>query len=488
MLFNSVEFLVFFPVVCCAYFALPYRFRWVLLLAASYYFYASWKPAYLLLIIASTLVDYVAGLLLSRSSRKPVRIALLCSSLGCNLGLLFVFKYFNFFNAAFWRLSGYLGLAYQVPDLNVLLPVGISFYTFQTLSYTIEVYRGTHPPQRHLGIFALYVAFFPQLVAGPIERSWRFLPQLLEKYDFDYDRIVQGLRLMLWGFFKKVVIADRLAAIVNHVYATSDEHCGPILAIATVAFAYQIYCDFSGYSDIAIGAARVMGLRLMTNFDRPYHARSIVEFWQRWHISLSTWFRDYVYIPLGGSRVSRWRFPVNILVVFAVSGLWHGANWTFVAWGVLHAVFYLLERALSPVCSRCVRAIGLLKHSVLLSSLQVALTFSLVCIAWVLFRAESVAQAVQIIVGMARGWDVFIFSEDLLGIVEALSIRVWTFLGILALIPLAEAVEAFREGGRPPRLLESRILPLRWVAYLTLLLAVMNLGVTDEMPFIYFQF
>ena len=281
----------------------------------------SWKAEYLILIIISTIIDYFAAIQMSKQTVSSKRKLYLLLSLFVNLGLLFGFKYFNFFSDSLCTIFDQFNIFYNVPTFKVLLPVGISFYTFQTLSYTIDVYRKKREPEKHLGIFALYVAFFPQLVAGPIERSTRLLPQLVEKYNFNYDRVTDGLKLMLWGFFKKVVIADRIAVIVNQVYSNPNEAAGIPLLIGTYLFAFQIYCDFSGYSDIAIGAAKVFGIDLMQNFRRPYFAKSIREFWQRWHISLSTWFRDYLYRPLGGNHTSRWRWYYNIMIVFLISGL-----------------------------------------------------------------------------------------------------------------------------------------------------------------------
>jgi len=319
MQFNSIEFLVFFFIVVVFYFSIPYRFRWILLLAASYYFYMCWRPEYIILIIASTLVDYIAGLKMGGIESKPRRKKYLIISLMINLGLLFSFKYFNFFNDSLRILFSRYNMLYRVPSFNILLPVGISFYTFQTLSYTIDVYRGERRPERHLGIFALYVAFFPQLVSGPIERSKRLLPQFYKRFDFDYKRLTHGLRLMLWGFFQKVVIADRLAIVVDHVYNNPSEHTSTAFIIATYFFAFQIYCDFAGYTDIARGAAKILGYELMLNFQRPYFAKSIRDFWRRWHISLTSWFRDYLYIPLGGNRVVKWRWYYNLFIVFFIS-------------------------------------------------------------------------------------------------------------------------------------------------------------------------
>jgi len=388
MLFNSFEFLIFFPVVTALYFATPYRFRWALLLAASYYFYGSWNWKYLGLIVASTMIDYIAaqGMAASEIPRKR-RIWLFTSLVG-NLGILFTFKYYNFFRDSAEEIFTRLGLESALPAADLLLPVGISFYTFQSLSYTIDVYRRKRDPERHLGRFALYVAFFPQLVAGPIERSTRLLPQLAQRHDFEYDRVTSGIKQMGWGLVKKIVIADNLALLVDAVYASPQDHDSITLAVATFAFAFQIYCDFSGYSDIAIGTARVLGIDLMQNFNRPYFARSIGEFWRRWHISLSTWFRDYVYIPLGGGRVDQARLYVNLMTVFLLSGLWHGANWTFVCWGAVHGACLVLSRATERIRGRFS-----LPESQIRNIVQIVITFTIVCTAWVFFRAQTLADA-----------------------------------------------------------------------------------------------
>ena len=347
MLFNSIEFLFFLPLVIALYYAIPGRYRWVLLLAASFYFYAAWKLEYLFLMFVSILIDYFSALGMSRSDNPRRRKQYLMASLAGNLGILLGFKYFNFFSDSIRALFQPFNLFADMPYLNVLLPVGVSFYTFQSMSYTIDVYRNRMPAERHLGIFALYVSFFPQLVAGPIERATHLLPQFRDSHRFEYARVTSGLRLILWGFFKKVVIADQLALFVQQVYGSPGQWHGPSILLASYFFAFQIFCDFSAYTDIARGSARIMGFDIMENFNRPYLARSIREFWQRWHISLSTWFRDYVYIPLGGNRVLKWRWYYNLMVVFVVSGLWHGANWTFVAWGFLHGsyqIFSLMTR------------------------------------------------------------------------------------------------------------------------------------------------
>jgi alginate O-acetyltransferase complex protein AlgI len=488
MLFNSIEYLVFLPAVITVYFLVPPRFRWALLLVASYCFYMAWEPAYILLIVTSTLVDYLAGLFMGRTTSRAVRRRWLVASLTANLGLLFAFKYFNFFNASLRTGFELAGLSYSMPALNVLLPVGISFYTFQTLSYTIEVYRGNQKPERHLGYFALYVSFFPQLVAGPIERAGNLLPQLRKTRRFDYDNAVEGMRLILWGMFKKVVVADWLALFVDRVYDDPTRHPGPILALGTVAFAYQIYCDFSGYSDIAIGSARIMGIRLMTNFNRPYRAKSIPEFWQRWHISLSTWFRDYLYIPLGGNRVAVPRWCLNLVVVFGLSGLWHGANWTFLVWGLLHAAYYLASQATRGARARAADALGLSRLPRIHAAFQVVVTFALVCLAWVFFRADSVREAWYVVTHIATGWGDVLADPDMRYVARAVTIspmKLYVMLGsVLALI----LVERSQRDGSINSVVADRPVWIRWAAYIAVAMTIMNVGVTHEIPFVYFQF
>ena len=331
MLFNSLQFAVFFVVVTTVYFLLADKHRWKLLLISSCYFYMSFVPAYILILGFTIVIDYFAGILIEQSSGNKRNFYLILS-IAANVGVLAIFKYYNFLNDNLTAILGDFGYQNKIPYLSILLPIGLSFHTFQAMSYTIEVYRGHQKAERHFGIYSLYVMFYPQLVAGPIERPQNILPQMHAKHEFKYENVVEGLRLMLWGFFKKIVIADRLAIYVDAVYNNADKHSGITLITATVFFAFQIYCDFSGYTDIARGAARVMGYELMLNFRRPYLAKSIKEFWSRWHISLSTWFRDYLYIPLGGNRVPIPRWYLNLMIVFMISRLWHGAALTYIIW------------------------------------------------------------------------------------------------------------------------------------------------------------
>jgi alginate O-acetyltransferase complex protein AlgI len=389
MLFNSFEFLLFFPIVTILFFVLPHKWRWLHLLVASCIFYMAFIPVYILILIFTIVVDYYAGIAIAKQNGKRRKLFLLFSLIA-NVGILAVFKYYNFFIDninTFFHLEG----NNQFVFLNIILPIGLSFHTFQAMSYTIEVYRGHQDPERHFGIYALYVLFYPQLVAGPIERPQNLLHQFRAEQHYDIERIFEGLKLMLWGLFKKVVIADRLAIYVNDVYGNVNDWPGANLVVATVFFAIQIYCDFSGYSDIAIGSARVMGFKLMTNFNRPYFAKNIQEFWKRWHISLSTWFRDYVYISLGGNRISVPRTYLNVVIVFVLSGFWHGANWTFIAWGAFHALFiagYMFYRQYIRKPS---------SYNWITQFVSIVLTFIVVSIGWVFFRAANVSDAITVL-------------------------------------------------------------------------------------------
>lgn len=483
MLFNSLDFLIFFPIVVVVYFSLPHRFRWIFLLGASYYFYMCWKAEYVVLIVASTLIDYIAGIQMGKTPDKGRRKKYLILSIVANLGILFSFKYANFFNESLRVALQQFNIFYDFPGFNVLLPVGISFYTFQSLSYSIDVYRGEKEPEPHFGKFALYVAFFPQLVAGPIERSTRLLPQFEKRISFNRERFVSGLRLMLWGFFKKIVIADRLAIYVNEVYNSPAEFQGLTLLLATYFFAFQIYCDFSGYSDIAIGAARIMGYDLMTNFCQPYFSQSIAEFWKRWHISLSTWFKDYLYIPLGGNRVAKERWYFNLMAVFLISGLWHGANWTFVLWGFLHG-FYLV----SSIWTRNIResishALKVDRFPALQRFFKIIITFHLVLFAWIFFRANSIGDAFLIIRNM------FNFDFSVAGLQQINVALGWGELGIALLsILFLEIFHLFEAGTTLKKRFLASPQALRWAVYYSLALAIVFFGVFNHTQFIYFQF
>ena len=475
MLFNSVQFLIFFPLVVTGYFLMAGRYRGLWLLAASCYFYMAFIPIYILILLVTILIDYGAAQFIAVSSGARRRLGLTISIAATCL-VLFFFKYYDFIIRNLNALAGAAGADISLATLGLILPIGLSFHTFQSLSYVVEVYRGKQRPERNFGLYALYVMFFPQLVAGPIERPQNLLHQFHEHHYFEYVQVRDGLRLMLWGLFKKVVVADRLSLYVSAVYANLPHHSGATVALATVFFAFQIYCDFSGYSDIAIGSARVLGFRLMTNFDKPYFSRSVGEFWRRWHISLSTWFRDYLYVPLGGNRVRVPRWAFNILFTFTVSGLWHGAEWTYVIWGALNG-FYLLASTLSrDLRARLTEVVGLTRMPRIHGLLQVLITFVLTCIAWVFFRAPSFSSAL-----LALQHVLFDHGPLFLGGAKDL---IYGALGIVFVLWVD-----YWSGDKPfDQALASKGTMTRWSMYLLLLLWIASAGVFNASQFIYFQF
>lgn len=478
MLFNSLEFVVFFPMVVAFYFLLPYRFRWILLLLASYYFYMCWNYKYVVLLFFTTVICYFAAIGIYRSRVKRVRLLLLTACITIYLGTLFFFKYFNFFGESINILFARFNIFYEVPAYQYLLPVGISFYTFQAIGYTVDVYRGSIQPEYHFGKFALFKSFFPQLVAGPIERASNLLPQFSKKFDFVYERVRDGIVLMAWGFFKKVVIADRLAEYVNVVYSNPADYYGLSVLLATIFFAFQIYCDFSGYSDIAIGAAKIMGFDLMTNFRRPYFALNIKEFWQRWHISLSTWFRDYFYISIGGNRVAIWHWQLNLFLTFLVSGLWHGANWTFVIWGALHGFYLVFAIWTKNLREKFNKRLGLDTHTKLNRLISVLITFTLVTFAWIFFRANSVSDAFVIVRNMLNlsvsNYNLFYFPADL-------------YIAVLSIVLLL-VVELWLEFYKSPERIYRLKRPLKWAVFTCMIFSIFLLGKWESIDFLYFQF
>ena len=484
MLFNSFEFLIFFPVVTFLYFLLPHRFRSLHLLLASCVFYMAFIPVYILILLGTIVIDYVAGILIE-NAQGAQRKRYLLMSLVANIGVLAVFKYYNFFidniNVVFHSVSSHYTLSY----LGIILPLGLSFHTFQAMSYTIEVYRGNYPAERHFGIYALYVMFYPQLVAGPIERPLNILHQFREKHRFSYELATSGLRLMAWGLFKKVVIADRLAVLVNQVYDNPHQHQGLPLVLATLFFAIQIYCDFSGYSDMALGSARVMGFRLMTNFNRPYLARTIADFWKRWHISLSSWFRDYLYISVGGNRVSIPRRYFNLFLVFLVSGFWHGANWTFIIWGALHGTYQIVGLLTRSFRQRLTSFLPTwFDHG-----LDVALTGALVTFAWIFFRAHSFSDAWYVITHMLAPSHAVAEGVDRYGrlsVYLTYSRQEWLFM--VAGVGTLLAFELAQHRYDIEALLVRQSAGLRWTTYFALVIAIAGCGAFEKVQFIYFQF
>lgn len=471
MLFNSFSFLLFFPIVTVVYFLLPFRFRWIWLLGASCCFYMAFIPVYIFILGLTISVDYLAAILMEQQKGAKRKLLLIASLFSTAL-ILFVFKYFNFFSDAFTSIAQLLN--YPIPSLvyTAILPIGLSFHTFQSMAYVIEVYRGNQKAEKNFGIYSLYVMFYPQLVAGPIERPQKLIHQFYEQHNFNYQQVTDGLKQMAWGFFKKLVIADRLAIYVNEVYNHPDRYEGVPVIMATVLFAYQIYCDFSGYSDIAIGAARVMGFRLMKNFDNPYSSSSVTEFWRRWHISLSSWFKDYLFIPLGGSRVAVKKIYINLFIVFIVSGMWHGANYTFLIWGALHAFYVITERFFGAFTNNK-------QKTFIQKLLQNFITFFLVCFAWIFFRANSVGDAFTLI---ASSLHINTFSPGIK--ILNPNILYFSILGIVFI----EMVQWAMRGNEFFNLMINWPRWARLSAYHLLIICILAFGIFNNSQFIYFQF
>jgi alginate O-acetyltransferase complex protein AlgI len=485
MLFNSLDFLLFFPVVAAVHFLCPARFRWLWLLFASCVFYMAFIPKYILILAFTIVIDYTVGILIGQASGKR-RLALLWVSIAANLSILGVFKYFNFVNDNIRVLASALHWNYSAEALAIALPIGLSFHIFQSLAYVIEVYRGNQVPERHFGIYALYVMFFPQLVAGPIERPQNLLHQFHEDMAFDYDRVVRGLRWMVWGFLLKLVVADRLALIVNPIYDHPHQFTGIPLIVATLAFSFQIFCDFAGYSTIALGTAEVLGVRLMENFRSPYLSTSIAEFWTRWHISLSTWFRDYLYIPLGGSRVTRVRHCLNVAIVFLVSGLWHGAAWNYVIWGALHASYMVGAIVTSGWRGALAARLGLGRFPTACRLASIATTFTLVSFAWIFFRAATFADASYIVTHLFTGVPgQLAHAGQLLASFASVAIAPRQLFLAATFVALLVTIQALH----PAKWLERQPGATRWLAYQAAMATLLLFGVFKaHSSFIYFQF
>lgn len=491
MSFISLDFVVFFAVFFSVYFFLPHKGKLLWLFLSSLFFYGYFKWEYVFLILFSLILDYSVARIMGRTEAKTGRKLLLLISLSANLGLLFFFKYFNFTADSITQIFNYFGGDATAPAINVLLPIGISFYTFQTMSYTIDVYRQKLEPEPSLLNFATYVVMFPQLVAGPIERATNILPQLRGNLDFDVNRTVLGLQLILVGAFQKVVIGDRVGRYVDVVYTSVDDYGWFALAFATVLFGIQIYCDFSGYSSIAIGIAKIMGIDLMENFRQPYLAKSFREFWQRWHISLSTFFRDYVYIPLGGNRITLKRTIGNTLIVFLLSGLWHGAAWTFVIWGAIHGIVIALELLWTRRKQLNNQSPAETSTPVWQIILQTLGTFSLVMFSWLFFRANSLGDALGIIQSIGQ------FQSGVINWYmpfENIAPRLWSgqfelviSISLVILLLLTDAVLVYR-----PQLIKKVLsyTLIRWTLYyVASILIIISFSIYDiKSTFIYFQF
>lgn len=474
MLFNTVSFIIFFLIVLTLYYFLPRKYTWIMLLIASLYFYMCWRWQYIFLLFFPATIDFFVARTIEDTPEKKKKKGLLLISIFTNLGLLFYFKYYNFFVDSFNTVATAMDSNFLINSAKIILPVGISFYTFQSISYTVEVYRGHIKAERHFGRFALFVSYFPQLVAGPINRPQILLPQLKNLEPLQAKNFIAGGRQMLWGLFKKIVVADRLAVFVNIVYNDPGQYHGASLLIATIFFAFQIYCDFSGYSDIAIGVAKTMGVDLVKNFDKPYFAHSIKEFWAKWHISLSTWFRDYLYIPMGGNRASVGRWVFNLFITFLVSGIWHGASFNFVIWGAIHGVLIALEALNSKYKFLPVKLPGILSN---------LLTFTLVSFAWIFFRANTVHDSFTIIRQMFD-WS-HSFRAEIAGLNGS------NMYNLALGFPLILCLLIFEKLAEWPRAIGwfHQSIAIRYFCYITLILFIAMFGVlVSQSSFIYFQF
>lgn len=496
MLFNSLDFLIFFPIVLFIYFVIPRKVRYIWLLVTSYYFYMCWNASYALLLLASTVITYVSALLIGQWKAKVrLKKCMVGISLILNLGILFLYKYFNFAAYTLARLLEKTGVAFEIPTLDLLLPVGISFYIFQAVGYTIDVYRKKLEPEKNILRYALFVSFFPQLVAGPIERSTNLLSQLRQMdklHLWETKRIQRGAVVMLYGYVLKMIIADRIAILVDTVFDPIHygNYQGVLVAVAAALFSVQIYCDFAGYTYIAIGAARVMGFELMNNFNMPYLAGSIKEFWDRWHISLSTWFRDYLYFPLGGSRKGTVRKYINIFIVFLVSGLWHGASWHYVAWGLLHGIMRICGEITNHLREKCYVILNCKRDTLAIKLWKIMCTFSLVTVAWIFFRAESVNQSLYMVKSIFTVYNPWVLTDGTL-FTLGLDAKEWNVLFVSILFLVLTDVLRYKNI-KLIDLFMKQNLWFRWLFFYVGIMAVVIFGVYgaqyDAAQFIYFQF
>lgn len=502
MIFNSLQFLIFLPIVLLINYILPKKIRYIWLLLASYFFYMCWNAKYALLLFGSTFVTYLSGLIMARINEKleakkyeekkavTLKKMTVAGSFIINLGILAFFKYSNFFLTAVGMVARKAHIELNLPYIDVLLPVGISFYIFQALSYTMDVYRNDIYAEKNFARYALFVSFFPQLVAGPIERSKNLLVQLATPKDFDYEKAREGLLLMLWGFFLKIVLADRIAIFVDTVYGDYTNYSGWYLIVASVLFAVQIYGDFAGYSTIAIGTAKMLGVEIMQNFDTPYLALTVAEFWRRWHISLTSWFRDYLYIPLGGSRKGKIRKYINIMIVFLVSGLWHGANFSYIVWGGLNGIYQIIGEITRSVREKAADIIGLDRKTICYRISQMFITFILVDLAWVFFRATGVKEGISIIKSMFTDYNPWILFD---GSLYTCGLDIKNFNLMLICIVILLVVDIFNHRGVK---LREVIIRQDWVARGVIvafsICAILLFGIWgssyDAANFIYFQF
>jgi D-alanyl-lipoteichoic acid acyltransferase DltB (MBOAT superfamily) len=491
MLFNSIEFLIFFPIVVVVYFIIPDKVKHLWLLIASYYFYMCWNAKYALLILASTIVTYISGILLDRlKNQLLLKKSVVAASFLINLGILFYFKYINFMLDTVTRIFAKLHIQLNTPVFDIILPVGISFYTFQALSYTMDIYRGEINAEKDFFRYALFVSFFPQLVAGPIERSKNLLKQLSIPQKFSFENMREGLLLMLWGYYLKIVLADRIAIFVDTVYGDYKTYPGMYLIVATMLFAVQIYCDFAGYSTIAMGAAKVLGVELMENFNAPYLSTSVAEFWRKWHISLTSWFKDYLYIPLGGSRKGKLRKYLNKMIVFLVSGLWHGAQFSYIAWGGINGLYQVIGEILQPLRDKAVTILQLNRKSLGHKLLCATCTFIMVDFSWIFFRANGFKKALVIINSMFTVKNPWVLVD---GSLYKCGLDDKNFrLMLIAILTLLFADFCKHRGIKIREVIIRQDYWFRWIFIAVSVAVILTFGIWgpnyNEANFIYFQF
>ena len=496
MLFNSIHFMTFFPIVVFIYFVIPGTFKKIWLLAASYYFYMSWNPKYAILIITSTVLTYGSGLFIEKYKDKERKCCqhinkyILVVCLISNLSILAIFKYGNFFIDSFNRILKQFHISTIQQRFDFLLPVGISFYTFQALGYIIDVYRGDIKAEKNLLQYALFISFFPQLVAGPIERSKNLLSQLKDTFEFDVDNAKNGLLTMAYGLFMKIAVADNISVVIDPIFDSPDDHSGMILLFATIMFAFQIYCDFNGYTQIAIGSAKVLGVGLSQNFESPYMGCSVKDFWRRWHISLTSWFRDYLYIPLGGGKKGKFRKQINTMIIFLCSGLWHGAGWHFIVWGALNGLFSVFEDIMKPIKGKIDNHLSIDKEKWMYKVFQRIITFTLIDFTWLFFRAPSLTTALHMLKKIVNDFRLaWLINFNFVSAFESAHILMTVMIPLF----IIAALDVIKYYGKDIKAtIFSQQIVFRWTIYAAIMLAILYWGLYgtgyEQTQFIYFQF
>lgn len=500
MLFNSFQFFIFLPIIFILFYSIKNKYSWLVLLFASYFFYLYLKPEYIIVLIGVTLLNYYSAILISKSSNNKRKLYFyICIIL--NLSILIAFKYLNFIFDSLNMFFTFIGMSYKFGSVELKLPIGISFYIFVALGYTIDVYRKTFDVEKDIGRFSLFVSFFPTVLSGPIERSSRLIPQLKQKIEFNYNDVTTGIKIFIWGLFKKIVIADRLATLVNIVYDNPQKYKSIFLILATVFYAYQIYCDFSGYSDMAVGLSLMFGYKIINNFNRPYYSKSISEFWRRWHISLSGWLRDYVFLPIAYSIARRGKsgkylfiktenisYYIATLFTMLLIGLWHGANWNFIFWGFLFAFFLIISRITKKFRTKLIKYSKIKKYPYLLKMMRIGFTFFLICFCWIFFRAKNFNDAFYIVTNSFNDIKSIFNVDYFFNTLYEIKFTFKSFIISISSILLLEAVQLFQRKRSIIKYLSSKPVYFRWGLYLLILLIMIFLSVTAKKEFLYFKF